>query len=102
METELGRAHNELWLGARGPKARGLSAVLAAKGVSPWSLGGAQLKLWVNPWAARPVELAVPCVGAVTPRDRSIERRGAAESVLSWLNLSADWPGPEQPFDVRD
>lgn len=102
METELGRAHNGLWLGARGPKARGLSAVLAAKGVSPWSLGGAQLKLWVNPWAARPVDLAVPCIGAVTPRDTSIERRDAAESVLSWLNLPADWPGPEQPFDIRD
>lgn len=93
----MARARNGVWLGPRGPRARGLSGVLVGKSVGPWSLASARLTYWANPWASSPSAISVSCVGTVSAGDGVLDRRDAAQSILKWMGLPPGWPGSDDP-----
>lgn len=97
MATTMARARNGVWLGPRGPRARGLSGVLVGKSIGPWSLASARLTHWANPWASSPSAISVSCVGTVSAGDDVLDRREAAQSILEWMGLPQGWPEPDDP-----
>ncbi len=53
-EPVFGRQRDGVWTGGSSPTYTRLSAVLVASPVYPWNLADAPLRLYHNPWAARP------------------------------------------------
>lgn len=51
MQHISGRESNGVWYGPKGPQNRGVSAVLIAVNLYPWSMTKVTPILWHNPWA---------------------------------------------------
>lgn len=52
METEEIRKPDGIWIGPRGPRKRGLSAVLSTEQIDPWNFASRRARLIRNPCAA--------------------------------------------------
>jgi hypothetical protein len=89
-------AHHGLWLDQTGPRHRGVSAVLAATHVTPWTIARFTPRLYHNPWAQHPFTTSLPF--ASTRLDLTSGSLIASPSPLTpsaMLGLSEDWPGCE-------
>lgn len=96
--ARLARVPDGLWTSKTGPTNRHVSAVITGTALQPWNLATSAPTTWLNPWAARPLDVPmmtrladITTAGAVTFRDPS---RPPHEV----FGLPADWPGPEAPF----
>lgn len=93
------RRRDGSWMAHGGPSNTRVSAVLTAINLMPWVLARTVPRLWINPWAVRPLtdRLAWRAtrvdVGSGTLNDEPALRTPA-----DLLDLPADWPGPEEPF----
>lgn len=56
-QPEPFRERNGVWTGPEGPARQGLSGVLIASHLTPWSLGVARFALFHNPWATQSVSV---------------------------------------------
>ena len=98
-ESRTIRQRNGVWMGECGPSATAVAAVLTGAGVQPWTAARTPLNLWLNPWAALPLEVALPFARA-TADDRGLVEHWPANAVPhEILDLPEEWPGPDPPFD---
>jgi len=93
-----GDSQQSLW--APYAKHRGrASAVLAAEafGFGYPAVARVLPRLWINPWANRPLEVALPFATSRVSEDEStVDGQPASASAAELFGLSEDWPG--QPF----
>jgi hypothetical protein len=87
-----------LWTANRRRRGR-VSAVLAAPSFdfNYSSVSRVLPRLWLNPWADRPLTAKLPfTVSRVCEDEASVENAPASRSSSSLLDLPSDWPG--KPF----
>ncbi len=96
------RQRNGTWMGESGPRGRRMSAVLTAVQLHPSTMATNQLALWVNPWAATPLDVDWPfSLGTGTDQghvgfdERPVDMAGL-------LGLLDGWRGVEDPFARED
>lgn len=96
----LTRTPNGVWCGTSGPRGQRLSAVIAGQVAQPWSVVEAtgKLKMWINPWAQRPLEARVRSLDSYEPGNNEFQLRPADQLAVDVLGLPAEWPGPEPSF----
>lgn len=89
----LQRDPSGLWQRGGDPQVTRLSAVLTARHINPWLVASADLTLWQNPWATKPLHDEFPwrtVIGDLAQnRLVTTEPQGAARDVL---RLNANWP----------
>lgn len=77
-----------------------VSAVLVAHNLSPSNLDKVEPTVWINPWAARPVDLDLPFRRyEVDLTTGSLAIREATRSAADVLGLGDDWPVAGGPWD---
>ena len=100
---QLIRKPDGFWRSTHGASAREISAVLVGAAINPWSITKRWPRLWLNPWANRPIEAdRIPFPQARVDDERlvHIEEKGAADEILG---LPRDWPGdPKARFVMQD
>jgi hypothetical protein len=94
LETFESRNWDGVWVDESGPRKVGLSAVLSAHRLRPWSVGQRRACLIRNPWAER--HFPPYCFGSdsYSPVGNELmkeERKGLAEI----FELPAGWPGED-------
>lgn len=97
-EVKWVRQRDGFWMRGTQPRGTRVSAVLAGTGLMPWCPARGLPRLWLNPWATKPLIVTDPFPTAIV-NDRglmvSTETNVEAHVVLG---LPQDWPGPEPPF----
>jgi hypothetical protein len=96
--TEPTRHHN----GFFGQRNRRVSGLLHALRIVPWSVGNVVPELWVNPFARAPLSMRFRWARTIEVADDG--RFVVTEPTMSQrelFGLTADWPGPEEPFEQR-
>jgi hypothetical protein len=98
------RLRNGLWLGASGPRARNVSAVITGFGILPGAaLATRWPRIWPNPWADVPLEIELPIPRSSGSRTaRFVHDDDPPQSPGLHLGLDPEWPGPEDPFEGFD
>jgi hypothetical protein len=76
------------------PLATRVSAVLEGPALSPWTVAQKWPRLWLNPWAAHPVEIVIPVPQRAGDTTGQIEYLEAQTSPARLFDLSEGWPGP--------
>lgn len=79
----------------QGPPPRGarVSAILDGENVYPWRVSDHLPKLWINPWADKPVTAALPFATLTAHDTGEVYQRESGTSAATVFGLSADWPG---------
>jgi hypothetical protein len=79
----------------QGPPRRGarVSAILDGENVYPWRVSDHLPKLWINPWAEKPVTAFLPFATFTAHDTGEVYQRESGTSAEAVLGLSADWPG---------
>jgi hypothetical protein len=97
------RKPNGVWIGPNGPRREQLSAVVTCENPEAWRAAKLEPHLWVNPWAAEPLQCEPPYM-AVSKIDESgfVGKDASSAPLRDLLELSENWPGPEPPFPLRD
>jgi hypothetical protein len=93
------RQRDGSWIAHGGPSNTRVSAVMTAINLAPWVLARNVPRLWLNPWAARP--LTDRLAWRTTRVDLSsgtLDDEPALRTPADLLGLPADWPGPQEPF----
>ena len=93
-EPEPGRRHDGAWLGSRGPRYTRVSAVLIFDGLNSWGCASVPVRLWKNPWAARPLPASLDEVPRAEPGDRQFDLVDG-KTMADLLSLPDDWPGED-------
>jgi hypothetical protein len=92
------RQRSGFWMRGNTPTSTRVSAVLTADNLVPVSVARTWLRLWPNPWAARPLSASLPFPTG-TANDAGAVRYDEVEGQpSSILGLPDDWPGPGEPF----
>lgn len=97
---ELVRKPDGFWRSTRGVSARDVSAVLVGTGIHPPFIATRWPRLWLNPWATRPLEVDLPFpIAAVEAEGLSFtDETRDPHDVLA---LRSDWPGdPDSRFEA--
>jgi hypothetical protein len=85
------RTPDGAWFGPGGPVNTRVSAVLSTERLTSWSLGQRRARLFLNPWAARPlVGSPIPVGRRRVDGDRLV--RPAGQSIRELLGLADGWP----------
>jgi len=92
--SESTRADNGVWSATRN---RGLSGVISARRLAPWSVNTESPRLWLNPWAERP--LALDSTGS---RRRGSRTRARFEPTLRWWVRQRFLDFPKAGRDLRN
>jgi hypothetical protein len=82
------------WIRGDEPRGTRVSAVLLANNLVPETLARVWPRLWLNPWAARPLRVRLPLPRGVPDERRAVEYEEVADAPHSTLGLPEDWPGP--------
>jgi hypothetical protein len=79
----------------QGQPARGarVSAVLDGENIYPWCVAAQLPKLWLNPWAAIPVDAAPPFTTFIAHDTGEIYQRESGTAAEAVFGVSSDWPG---------
>jgi hypothetical protein len=96
---ETFRQRDGAWQGPGGPVNTRVSGVITVANLGPGSVARRELRLWLNPWAARPMTADLPI--ATTSGDDAtgmLSERPAQIAAAKLFGLPEDWPGPEDPF----
>lgn len=97
-EGQWVRQRDGFWMRGTQPRGTRVSAVLAATGLMPWSPARQIPRLWLNPWATKPLTVTDPFpTTTIDNRGQVASTETNAEAHVI-LGLSKDWPGPEPPF----
>lgn len=91
FEDRIGRDTDGVWYGARGPVNTRISAVLSTERLGPWSLGQRRARLFVNPWARRPLAALPLAIDVREVREKRLHRT-AGSSIAELLELPEGWP----------
>lgn len=59
VKPRLVRQRDGFWMSWRGPSGKGVTAVLHAEGLKPWSYQEVTPRLWINPWASRKISCQI-------------------------------------------
>ncbi len=93
-EGQWVRQRDGFWMRGTKPQGTRVSAVLAGTGLMPWRPARQLPRLWLNPWATKPLTVTDPFptatandLGLAVSTDTNVE----AHLVLG---LPKDWPGP--------
>jgi hypothetical protein len=91
------RRPNGLWSASRNGR---VSGVITAARLQPWSIHEQDVRLWLNPWAARPLGQELDWLEIVSVDDAGqFLRTAPSRSMTTLFGLPEDWPGPEKPFE---
>ena len=93
MKTKLGRASDGIWIGPRGPRNKRVSAVLMVNQLRSYYIPKAALKLYVNPWAIKPLAadtFFIPTVSWDLDTGKKTEKSGKTPWEI--FGLSQNWP----------
>jgi hypothetical protein len=97
--AEPSRQPDGFFMGRGGPQNTRVAGVLLAWSAVPWSVGGTQPQLWLNPWTTFPLgaplptwerRLIDPTTGVVVPQPYGFDPR-------VFFGLPPNWPGFERP-----
>ncbi|RIK08255.1 MAG: hypothetical protein DCC49_09335 [Acidobacteria bacterium] len=98
-DARLVRQLDGVWLGPRGPYNTRVSAILVAIHLHPSSIAQTQLRLWLNPWAQFPLDVALPWPRRVIdPASHQLVSADGEMPSHEILGLPSDWPGPGDHF----
>lgn len=90
-EDEHTRSPDGVWVGRRGLRKKGLSAVLSTERLLPWSLGQRRMRIIRNPWADQPLPPVPLGVDELNPDgDQLVRVEG--KPLAEILRLPAGWP----------
>lgn len=92
------RQRDGFWVRGTRPKGTRVSAVLAGMGVMPWCLTRQLPRLWLNPWASRPLIVTEPFPTATVNHRGLVVSADTGVGAHVVLGLPKEWPGPEQSF----
>jgi hypothetical protein len=91
-EPRMERAQNGAWIGPAGPRATRCSGAWIFRDVNPYTISRRKHRLYINPWASRPVPTSVirllPTAEVI---DNQIKRT-ESEPMGPVLGLSEEWP----------
>lgn len=93
------RLADGVWRGPAGPRATSVAGVLSAAGIQPWTTVRGLPRLWVNPWAVRPLGVRLPFPTTTVSEAGEVEHGEGGISAADIFDLPADWPGPEDAFE---
>lgn len=82
------------WIRGNEPRGTRVSAVLLGNNLVPENVARTWLRLWPNPWAARPLLVSLPFHRGVANERRAVEYEEVGDAPHSILGLPQDWPGP--------
>lgn len=99
-EGQLVRQPDGLWVERHAQPGQRMSALLVGMSIFQQNCAQTWPRLWVNPWAARPLEIRHPFPTARVVND-VVEFEDAAKPPYEVLGLPTDWPGPDPPFPRR-
>lgn len=88
------RNQDGAWIGPNGPSHTRVSGVLTAINLLPWNVNRVTPRIWLNPWAARPLVSHLPwltTVGDLTTG--GVEHQPATVAPTDLFGLASDWPG---------
>lgn len=91
MDHRLQRNADGVWYGPHGPRKTGVSAVLSTEKLTPWSLGQRRARLFLNPWAARPLNPPIGIDIRRVENNRLINVQGRSPREI--LGIAENWPG---------
>jgi hypothetical protein len=77
----------------RQPRATKVSGVLVGTTISPWNHTRELPRLWINPWAQRPLSGAEPFPTATGDDTGTITYADASVTAHEVFGVSGDWPG---------
>ena len=79
------------WIGPRGPRKKGVSAVLAVERLSPWNVPSVDARLYHNPWAERPYLEELTQLPQAVVKDGEVAFL-PGRSLAEVFDLPQDWP----------
>lgn len=94
------RLRDGTWMGEPGARGQRMSGVLSAVQLHPWTAVQVEPRLWLNPWATKPLSVDWPFTTWRCTESGLVEAEPRAVDMADLLGLPADWPGPEDPFRV--
>jgi hypothetical protein len=90
FRTEV-RKPDGVWSGPKGPRKKGLSAVLSTEQIDPWHFASRHARLIRNPWATTPLPPLALGIDEFNPVDGSFHKiKGATAGPI--FSLPQDWP----------
>ena len=92
--AETFRQQDGFWMRDGQPLATRVSAVLEGPGLSPWTIAQKWPRLWLNPWAAHPLEIDIPIPRRVGDTTGHVEYLDSQTTPGRLFDLAEDWPGP--------
>ncbi|WP_419256045.1 hypothetical protein ACN2C6_19235 (plasmid) [Caulobacter sp. ErkDOM-YI] len=90
-ETAESRNNDGVWQGEKGPRKKGLSAILSTERLMPWSVGQRRARLIRNPWATHPLPPLPLGVDELNPIDGKLDKTNG-QSFAELFNLPPSWP----------
>jgi hypothetical protein len=94
----LVRQPDGFWRSRRGASGTGVSGVLVGSAIHPWLVAKNSPRLWLNPWAAKPLDVEFPFPLAVV-QDEQLVFTDGEQPPHEIFSLPPDWPGdPDSRF----
>lgn len=91
FEDRIARDMDGVWFGPQGPVHTRVSGVLFTERLGPWSLGQRRARLFVNPWARRPLAASPLAIDVREVREERLHRT-VGSSIAEILELPTGWP----------
>jgi hypothetical protein len=92
--ADLIRQQDGFWFRDGRPLATRVSAVLAGPALGPWTVGRDWPRLWLNPWAAQPLDVDLPVPQRVADTAGHVAYHEARGTPAALFGFPAGWPGP--------
>ena len=89
------RLRDSAWMTDRGPTGTNVSAALTASHLAPWQVTTKLPRLWLNPWADRPLEEPLPFPQALPEKNGAVRYLDSVGEAADIFALPSDWPGAE-------
>jgi len=90
------RKPNGVWWGKNGPRKNGVSGVLIANQLGPWSMASETPELFHNPWASRPLSRSLSCLPqCIADLGTGRVRHEAGRQAGELLGIPTPWPIPD-------
>jgi hypothetical protein len=94
-ETRTVRQPDGFWHGPNGPQNTSVSAVVTVPQLSSWSITAVEPTVWLNPWAVRPLTVALPWRTHNIATDGHIDTSEASRTPADLFELPQLWPSHE-------
>lgn len=91
------RLRNGLWARRDGPSARHVSAAIVSVSIEPWTHHLQLPKVWLNPWAERPIVDLFGLPLGLADSGGAISYRDGTRSAATVFGLPGEWPRVHAP-----